>query len=407
MISFNKRKLVAVPHAALACLILLATGSSIAFAQQSTEPVIATGQLMVSVAAGTSLDSVKQIAERNGCELLSTVPYTPDCYVFAVKDRDVSKQWDNPTPSVNSALVSLKTANSVVSASLNVRVMPTATSVNPNDPMLDRMWGLRMIRMPEAWAIQEGKPVTVAVLDTGVDATHPEFVDKSGASVLVKAADFVGDGSGAAADPVGHGTHVAGTIGAVTDNGVGVPSVAGWQRGNIRTTIMPVRVLGLAGGTNAMVVSGINYAVLQGAKVINMSLGAGPQTGPPAPEEVTAINNAVAQGVVVVVAAGNSSTNSETGQFFYPADIPGVIKVSAVGPTKNVAPYSNYGRIPNPQLIAAPGGDQSTKVDDGIWSLKPANQYEALQGTSMACPICFSVAPSIRCSCVRSARCFR
>jgi subtilisin family serine protease len=391
MAKVKKRTMGNILKVFLASVIALGANLMPAFAQQNEGFQVANGQLIVSVAIGTTRDSVDAVAARYGCEVLRPVAYTPGFYVLGLKSRNAAQAWSSLTPEIQTAIDQLAKDSAITSVGPNAKIVALADTITPNDPLQDRTWGLNMIHMPQAWAIQSGDPVRVADLDTGVDSTHEDFKTSSGVSVLVDAADFTNDGAGPNVDPNGHGSHTSGTIGAVTNNGKGVPSVAGLQQGGILTSIIPVRVLGADGsGQLDWIVSGINYAVQHQAKVINMSLGVGPTTlGPGSFAAMQkACDDAVAAGVVVVCSAGNSSTNSETGQFSYPADFPGVIKVSAVGPKGDIASYSSYGRLPNPQLIAAPGGDFAVTTDSnpGIWSVKSGGGYVSEQGTSMAAP---------------------
>ena len=391
MTEIKKKSMKNVLKAFLASAIALGAHLLPVFAESDSVQV-ATGQLIVHVAAGTASQSVSALADRYGCDVLRPVAYAPGYYVFAMRNRDLGPRWSSITPTLRTTIDNIASEPAVTSVGPNAKVVALAASVTPNDPLLDKMWGLRMIRMPEAWVLQSGDPVKVADLDTGVDATHEDFKTPGGDSVLVDAANFTGDALGPDADPNGHGSHTSGTIGAVTDNGKGVPSVAGWQRGGIKTTIMPVRVLGADGsGSLDQIVSGIEYAITKKARVINMSLGVGPTTLGPSNFAAmqTAVNDAVAAGIVVVCSAGNSTANSELGNFAYPADFPGVIKVSAVGPNRDLAYYSSYGAKPNTQLIAAPGGDLSLRngnPDDGVYSVKSGGGYVSEQGTSMSAP---------------------
>ena len=161
-----------------------------------------------------------------------------------------------------------------------------------SDPYRGLQWDLATIQAPAAWAASTGAGVTVAVVDSGVDAGHPDL-----AGQVLPGTDLVTGTSGVSSDPNGHGTHVAGTIAALTGNGVGVAGLAPDAK------ILPVRVLAENGsGMMSAVATGITWAADQGAQVINMSLGATAQ--------VTAVTNAIAyarsKGVVVVAAAGNS-----------------------------------------------------------------------------------------------------
>jgi serine protease len=242
----------------------------------------------------------------------------------------------------------------------------------PNDPLYSRQWHMDMINAPYAWEhTKRGKGIVVAVLDTGVQAG--EDLDPAR---LLAGKTFAG--GKVDVDPVGHGTHVAGTIGQWTNNGKGVTGVAP------DVTILPVKVLSDQGsGAYDWIAAGIYYAIEQKADVINMSLGG------TASNDVLrqAVEDADKAGVIVVAAAGNSNTDRP----HYPSGYPTVISVSAVGPEGRRAPYSNFGSSVD---IAAPGGDTSTHGDaGGVWQEAcPAARgrsgcgYYPFQGTSMASP---------------------
>ncbi|MCX9157781.1 S8 family serine peptidase [Niveibacterium sp. 24ML] len=301
----------------------------------------------------------------------------------------------------------LRASSDVRSASPNYRVSANAV---PNDPLYKLQWHYPLINLPEAWNITDGSrggaPVVVAVVDSGVVVTHPDL-----AGQLVAGFDFVsdtrasrdGDGIDADASDPGdlahggrtssfHGTHVAGTIVAKTNNALGVAGVAGGAR------VMPVRVLGAGGqGTTYDILQGFRFAAglandsgrvpAQRADIVNMSLG-----GPGAVQAFQdAITDARAQGVIVVAAAGNEHSDRPS----FPASYSGVISVSAVVPDRSLAEYSNFG----PRItVAAPGGSQyldenadgrpdqvisTVGVDTGG---APGWTYEAMPGTSMASP---------------------
>lgn len=238
----------------------------------------------------------------------------------------------------------------------------------PNDPRVTQQWHLENggqnsgiadadIDAFAAWDVTRGtSAVAVAILDTGIDQQHPDLAGK-----VQKTANF----SGAASDQDvnGHGTHVAGIVAASTDNGVGVAGVCP------SCVLYNVKVLGDDGnGSWANIASGINWAVDNGAKVINLSLGgsAGSQT------LASAINNAWSKGVVVVAAAGNNSSNAA----FYPAYYPNVIAVASTNNRDQKSSYSNYGTWIN---VAAPG--------ESILSTTRGGNYGLMSGTSMASPV--------------------
>jgi subtilisin family serine protease len=283
--------------------------------------------------------------------------------------------------------------NAVVEASPNYLRYAT---VVPNDPQWGLQWGLVKIRCPDAWDRQRGSAaVTVAVVDTGVDLDHPDLAGR----IITPGNDFV-DMTGVAPrtgwhfegdfltrdnipqDDVGHGTHVAGTIAALTDNGVGVSGVDWFCR------ILPVRVLArmvenvppnrvTGTGTAADIAAGIRWAADNGANIINLSLGGYNDTF----VERDAVAYAVMRGVLVVAAMGNDNTNMPS----FPAAYPDVVAVGALTQSDTRATFSNIG----PHIdVAAPGvGVQSTVWDNG---------YTSMSGTSMATPHVSGVAALIR-----------
>jgi len=282
-------------------------------------------------------------------------------------------------------------------------------SAVPNDKLYGYQWDLPLINLPQAWDVTTGAPrsgsVVVAVIDTGVFLAHPDLAGR-----LISGYDFISsatrsrDGDGIDADPDDpgdaaaagssswHGTHVAGTIGARSNDGNGITGIS-WG-----AKIMPVRVLGVGGGTGYDIIQGVRYAAglpndsgsvpPQPADIANLSLGCQSCFSQAAQDAYSA---ARAAGMIVVAAAGNESS-TEPG---FPASYDGVISVSAVTLSGARAPYSNSGPTID---IAAPGGDTSvdtdgngyvdgilsTLVDDSSGTREPA--YVFYQGTSMASP---------------------
>ncbi|MEM7219009.1 MAG: S8 family peptidase [Pseudomonadota bacterium] len=275
----------------------------------------------------------------------------------------------------------------------------------PNDPLLVTQWHYDSIRLPLAWDVTTGSSdVIVAVVDTGVLTGHPDF-----AGQLVPGFDFVSDpsgsldGDGIDADPNDpgdgalfgsssfHGTHVAGTVAARTDNGVGVAG-SGWN-----TRIMPLRALAGSTGSNFDILQAIRFAAglsndsgtvpAEPADVINLSLGSEFSS----PAEAAVLAEVRALGIIVVASAGNESTSQPS----FPAAYDGVVSVSATTIDNNLATYSNFG---NTIDIAAPGGDNGTDLNgdgngDGVLSAIGDDSsgsvsfgYGLLNGTSMAAP---------------------
>ncbi|HVU03327.1 MAG TPA: S8 family serine peptidase [Polyangiaceae bacterium] len=282
-----------------------------------------------------------------------------------------------------------------------------ATAAPPNDPLFSYQWHYQDISMLDAWDATKGSGAIVAVLDTGAKKSHPDFKNADQSSQLLPGYDMIddpriaadGDGRDSDSDDPGdrelvtdsswHGTHVAGTVAAATDNGVGCAGIAPQAK------LLPVRVLGVGGGTIDDIVQGILYAAglpndagvlpAKKADVINMSLGG------PGLSRVTADAVALARGAgtVVVAAAGNDGTDAT---FYSPAGEDGVVCVSATDFVEGRASYSNYGSV---IAVAAPGGDESADrnadgLPDGVvslvWANGGRNLYTPYEGTSMASP---------------------
>ncbi len=239
-----------------------------------------------------------------------------------------------------------------------------------SDPLRPEQWALDMVHADTAWTTSRGAGVVVAVIDSGVDGSHPDLI---GALVPgFNARTDRGDTSSPDTDPDGHGTHVAGTIAARQGNGIGIAGLAPDSQ------IMPVKALDAQGeGYMSDVVEGMTWAVDHGAGVINLSLG-----GPDADFASSAVTYARSKGVTVVAAAGNDGTTTP----MYPAAVPGVLGVAAVDANGNAASYSNRGSWVD---IAAPGSR--------IISTVPAPEnYASYSGTSMATPHVSAVAALVR-----------
>jgi subtilisin family serine protease len=262
----------------------------------------------------------------------------------------------------------------------------------PNDPSFGSLWGLSNngsqggllnadINIEPAWALGTATSIVTAVIDTGVDYTHPDLasniwtntdevagngIDDDGNGFVddVRGWDFVNNDS----DPMddnGHGTHVAGTIGAVGNNGIGVTGVA-WT-----ASIMPLKFLDQSGsGSLSDAIKAIQYARVNGAKIINASWGGGGFSS----ALQSAISQFITSGGLFVAAAGNEATNNDVTPS-YPANYQGVISVGASTRTDTRASFSNYGTSVD---VFAPG--------QSILSTLPGNRYGSLSGTSMATP---------------------
>jgi thermitase len=240
---------------------------------------------------------------------------------------------------VAEAVASLESNPAVAYAEPNYVYHATAT---PNDPRYSQLWGLAKISAPSAWDITTGSPaVTVAVVDTGISTDHLDL-----SANVVPGYDFV-QGDSDPRDFNGHGTHVAGTIGARGNNGVGVTGV-NWQVG-----LMPVRVLdGNGSGSNANVTAGFAYACSHGAAIVNASLG-GTSYSQAMRDAIAACPN-----TLFVVAAGNDGVSDDTSPHYPcnygapPDDLQNVICVAASDSSDTLASFSNFGGSVD---LAAPG----------------------------------------------------
>ena len=285
--------------------------------------------------------------------------------------------------------------------------------VTPNDPMYANQWHYHEstagLNLPQAWSLSSGSGVIVAVLDTGYRPHADLRPNLVGGYDFISDAAVGNDGNGrdsnagdpgdwvdanecgdgtAASNSSWHGTHVAGTIAALTNNGVGVAGVAYGAK------VMPVRVLGKCGGYDSDIADAIIWAsggsvagvpnTASPARVLNLSLGG---SGPCGATTQAAINSARSRKSVIVVAAGNQGIDAANTS---PANCTGVVTVAAVGRSATRAYYSNYGNVVE---IAGPGGDQSWAEADGVLSTlntglqgPGADSYAYYQGTSMATP---------------------
>lgn len=257
---------------------------------------------------------------------------------------------------------------------LDVSVATTVRVQGTQDPYRTAQWALTRLSAEKVWAAQPGAGVKVAVLDTGVDAKHPDL-----AGVVLSGRDLVSGGNGHT-DPNGHGTHVAGVIAATANNGLGVAGLAQGVR------ILPVRVLSANGaGTDADLANGIVWAVDRGAQVINLSVGAPDYSA----AEEAAVAYAVQRGVVVVSAAGNM--RAQGNPTIYPAAFPGVIGVGAGDTSDRPAAFSSTGSGVD---LLAPGMK--------IVSTYPPNTYAYMDGTSMSAPHVSAIAALVRAAAPRA-----
>jgi len=236
----------------------------------------------------------------------------------------------------------------------------------PNDPRYDELWGIKKIQCEAAWDITEGLGAVVCINDTGIDYNHEDLRANIWSDANGKHGyDFVNNDS----DPMddhNHGTHCAGTVAAVGNNGIGVIGVGP------KIKLMATKGLNSGGsGTSEMLANGIRWATDHGADVISNSWGPGGRS-PSDPVCKEAIDYAYERGVVCVFAAGNSNDDV---QYYFPANYERTIAVAATDSNDEKASFSNYGDLID---VSAPGV--------GVLSTVRNNGYDSYSGTSMACP---------------------
>ena len=341
-------------------LLLLATPARASDAVDGGDAIeTVPGELVVDFKDGTPMSEIQADAQRWGIFLRAA---------GTEEGVDAIMETEGPLPSDLSAL------EKTIAADPHVEDVEPAfvwrALMTPNDPRFAEQWNLKMIHAPEAWDRATGKGVVVAIVDTGIANDH---ADLKGAK-FAKGWNFVAN-SPNAYDDQGHGTHVAGTVAQVTNNGEGVAGVA------FDATLMPVKVLGADGsGRTDVIADAIYWAADHGAQVINMSLGGGGRSETMA----NACAYARKKGVVVVAAAGNSGARCRgEGCVSFPAAYDGVIAVSAVGPDATLASYSSWGKQ---VAIAAPGGEKAKGDAQGVLQGVLGGGYDFYQGTSMASP---------------------
>ncbi len=296
-------------------------------------------------------------------------------------------------------ITELRSQKGILLAEPNDRIY---AQILPDDPDFSMLWGLQNlgqtlglsgtdIAIETVWDnFTDGSDVIVAVIDSGVDYEHPDLSDNiwtspgeipnnamdddgNGYVDDVHGYDFVDD-DGDPMDGGEHGTHVAGILGAVGNNGIGISGVI-WS-----AKIMPVRFLNSANsGTVSNAILAIEYAVTNGAKILNNSWGGGPYNK----ALLNAILAADAQGVLFFAAAGNQGVNTDQTPF-YPASInaPNLLSVASIDDKNTLSTFSNYGKLTVD--LAAPG--------TAIFSTKPNDTYGYISGTSMATPHASGVA---------------
>ncbi|TYS59980.1 S8 family serine peptidase [Sutcliffiella horikoshii] len=249
----------------------------------------------------------------------------------------------------------------------------TSTTTNTDDPYYPYQKDyLQVMNVQEAWSgyQQSYKPV-VAVLDSGIDLHHLDLKEN-----IVKPYNVLSPSS-MPVDEIGHGTHVAGIVGAKTNNGSGIVSIVK------DTYIMPIKVGDRQGAFASDIASGVDYAIENGADIINISI-AGPKQNNTLKE---AIDKAVNSGVMIVAAGGNNSSDTVE----YPAGYPGVVSVGASSLTGELADFSNFG---DSVAVVAPGVEIFSTLPTSFST--SISGYGKMSGTSMAAPLVSSQAAMLK-----------
>jgi subtilisin family serine protease len=375
-----------IAFAVFACVCTLALFSSLhvsAGRADETNPEAVPGQLVVGFDPDASDRQQQKVVDKAG----GTITNSLDSINGAVVNVDPDK--------IDLAAAKLSRQRAVQYVEPNYIIH---SSKIPNDHLFGQQWGLRNtgqfggkagadIHATDAWDLTTGANVTVAVVDTGVDYTHGDLApnmwtnpsdppngvddDHDGFVDDTHGADFVNEDSNPM-DDAGHGTHVAGIIGAKGNNATGVTGV------NWDAKIMALKFLDKDGnGNTADAANAIDYAVSHGARVINASWG-----GPAFSQALyQAVRRAGDAGVEFVAAAGNDGENADAKPDFPAAfDLPNVISVAATDSNDNLADFSNYGATSVD--LAAPGDD----IESTVPKSTDASGYASFSGTSMATP---------------------
>lgn len=307
-----------------------------------------------------------------------------DCFIVDLPNNNIQNLPDVEKSLIESGLLDWTDENEMIQLDpIENEVIQTQgasrSDYGINDPDLSRLWGFDAMGMSDLYntlrksGIRPQRKALIVILDTGVDGSHEDIQSNYRSINAQYDSDFNG-----------HGTHCAGIAAAVSNNGIGIASFA---PDNAFVQVSSIPVLGRNGsGSQFEIVKGMLKAADAGADVISMSLGGrGLKSAQKAYQEAVAYANK--KGCIVVVAAGNSNQNAID---YSPANVDGVIAVSAIDNQLNRASFSNTVQD-IPMGIAAPGVN--------IYSTLPGNKYSAMNGTSMATPYvagCIGLLKSIR-----------
>lgn len=342
------------------------------FIPGNAEGAFVPGEILVQFKPGTSASTQAQVHRRNGGQVKETI-------------RGIGVQVVGVRPDQERALVAAYGRNpNVQYAELN----GIATiSQDPNDPYDNttsynsskhgsvQQWGWAKVKAYDAWGLTPGSSsVKVAVADTGIDNSHEDL------PTVGTQKDFINNDNNAE-DDHGHGTHVAGTIAASTNNSTGIAG-ANWNAdANWNASLIAAKVLNSSGsGSYSAIANGITWSADQGANAINLSLGG----SFPSETLKNAVNYAWNKGTVLACAAGNSGSSTKS----YPAAYTNCIAVAATDEYDKKASFSNYGS--SWVDVAAPGVRILSTMPNSTVYMNTQygylQNYDSLNGTSMATP---------------------
>lgn len=336
---------------ALALVLVALTCASAAGSGHASAPVgpaYREGEVIVAFRAGVRALARDTVVDRRGDHVLRALAGRGAAHVRLAGGRTTAQ-----------ALADYAADPSVESVQPNYVYRPLGV---PNDPQYPQLWGLansgqlvsgatyvvnnpgtpgRDMHVEQAWDLAtDCRPAIVAIIDSGVNYTHRDLAaamwDGAAAGYPRHGYDFIDDdGDPLPSDGNGHGTHVAATIGAAGNNGIGIAGVC-WQ-----SSLMAIRSLSNEGGTTASVVAGIEFAIAHGAKIINLSLGGSAFD----PLLNTTLAHARDAGVLVVAAAGNDGLDNDAGVPTYPCafELENIVCVAALDQAYQLASFSNYG----------------------------------------------------------------
>ncbi len=344
----------------------------------------AQGEVIVVFENGYDAPTIGKMAEELGGEVITRME-------SSLVEGEIALVGLSDGVGIEEAIEAFNATPGVRYAQPNFTYVPLEADIEqaalPIDPLAGDQWYLDKIHVGEAWEFIENldlparDKVKVCVADTSIQLNHEDLAGNMNASLSRYCLDGTASKNyPAVSDDELHGTHVAGTIGAVANNGIGVAGVAS-GKGNSMMELYSAAVLGPGSGSTITVIAGLDWAIESGAGVVNMSLGSSQAVYPPydyyAKIEREVIDTAVSRGIVVVCAAGNDSLLDAS----TPSDFESVISVIATtdynDPSGNCkADFSDYGQYKD---ISAPGVN--------IVNAVPTNSYDSLRGTSMATPI--------------------